>query len=62
MPYVSIQMFEGRTVETKRNLCNKIAQVVSEEIGVKPESVTVRIDEMKKENYYVAGELFIDKK
>lgn len=62
MPYVSIQMFEGRDVDTKRSLCQKIAQVVSEEIGVKPEAVTVRIDEMKKENYYINGELFLDKK
>ncbi|MFI3141614.1 MAG: tautomerase family protein [Clostridia bacterium] len=62
MPYVSIQMFEGRDVDTKRSFCQKIAQVVSEEIGVKPEAVTVRIDEMKKENYYINGELFLDKK
>lgn len=55
-------MFEGRDVDTKRSLCQKIAQVVSEEIGVKPEAVTVRIDEMKKENYYINGELFLDKK
>ncbi|MFI3231134.1 MAG: tautomerase family protein [bacterium] len=52
MPIVNIQMFEGRTLETKRSICEKVAKVVAEEADVKLESVTVLIEELKRENYY----------
>lgn len=61
MPNVTIQMFEGRSVETKRAICKKVAQAIAEETGVKFESVNIVFDEMKKENYFSNGELHADK-
>lgn len=60
MPNVTIQMFEGRSIDVKRNMCKRIAEVIAEETGLKPESVNIVIEEMKKENYFSSGKLFSD--
>lgn len=62
MPNVNIQMFEGRSIDIKRRICERVAEVIAEETGLKPESVNIVIEEMKKENYFSNGQLSIDKK
>lgn len=57
MPRITVQMFEGRTLEQKRALVAGITDVVTATCGVTAEHVTVVIDEMKKENYGSAGKL-----
>ncbi|MEC2290089.1 2-hydroxymuconate tautomerase [Bacillus licheniformis] len=60
MPYVTVQMLEGRTDEQKRNLVKKVTEAVSETTGVPAEKIAVIIEEMKKENYGVAGKRMSD--
>ncbi|MDY3706730.1 2-hydroxymuconate tautomerase [Vagococcus lutrae] len=55
MPIVTVQMLEGRTVEQKQALIKEVTQTVVKTTGAKQEAVTVVIEEMKKENYGVAG-------
>lgn len=60
MPFVTIEMVEGRTLEQKRELAEKITQVVAETVNVPPERVYVFIEDLKKENFAQAGKLLID--
>jgi 4-oxalocrotonate tautomerase len=60
MPYVTVQMLEGRTDEQKRNLVKKVTEAVSETTGAPAEKIAVIIEEMKKENYGVAGKRMSD--
>ena len=55
MPRITIQLFEGRTLEQKRKICKRITDVMCEEAGAHPDAVTIVIDEMSKENYSKAG-------
>ncbi|KAA6451062.1 4-oxalocrotonate tautomerase [Bacillus swezeyi] len=60
MPYVTVQMLEGRTDEQKRDLVKKVTDAVSETTGAPKEKIAVIIEEMKKENYGVAGKRMSD--
>lgn len=48
-------MLEGRTVEQKQALIKEVTETVVKTTGAKQEAVTVVIEEMKKENYGLAG-------
>lgn len=60
MPYVTVKMFEGRTDEQKRALCEKVTEAVVETTGAPAENVVVFIEEMSKSDYAVAGKRKID--
>ncbi len=60
MPYVTVKMFEGRTDEQKRALCEKVTEAVVETTGAPAERVTVFIEEMSKNNYAIAGKRLMD--
>lgn len=60
MPYVTIKMLEGRTEEQKKNICEKVAQTVSETTGAPVEKVTVFLEEMSKNHYAPAGKRLSD--
>lgn len=62
MPVVQIDIFEGRSVEQKRNLANAVTKAIVDSINCPREAVTIIIREMKRENYAKAGELYVDKK
>jgi len=55
MPVVTIQMMPGRTDEQKEKLIKGITKAF-EDIGVKPESLTIVIQEVPKSNWGVHGE------
>ncbi len=61
MPTVNIQLFEGRTVDVKRKLVEKLTGAITEVLNVSPEAVKIMITEMSRENMAVAGVLNIDK-
>ncbi|GAB1399666.1 hypothetical protein MASR2M79_20240 [Aminivibrio sp.] len=61
MPTVNIQLFEGRTLEQKRKLAEKLTGAVIEVLNVPSEAVRVTITEMSRENLAVGGVLNIDK-
>ena len=55
MPYVTVQMLEGRSDEQKRALCERVTEAVVETTGAPAEKVVVIIEEMKKTNHSVGG-------
>ncbi len=55
MPYVKIEMLEGRTSEQKRLLAEAVTETVCASLECKPESVWVVIDEKPASNWAVAG-------
>jgi 4-oxalocrotonate tautomerase len=61
MPLVQIEILEGRTVDQKRLLVEKVTQAIVESLGTPPEKVMIVIRDMAKENYATAGKLAGDK-
>ncbi|MGV8898542.1 MAG: 2-hydroxymuconate tautomerase [Burkholderiaceae bacterium] len=55
MPICQIHLLEGRTVEQKRLLIQKITEAMFESIGAKPETVRVILTEMPKEHFGIGG-------
>lgn len=62
MPIVQIEMLEGRTLEQKKLLVEKVTNAVVESVGAPPENVTIVIREMARENHAKAGILTSEKK
>lgn len=61
MPKVTIQIFEGRTLEQKRAMVAKVTDAIVETIGARREGVDITILEISKAQYAVGGELYCDK-
>lgn len=61
MPTVTVDLFRGRSLETKRELANKITQVITETCNCPPEAVTVKFVEGERENLAKGGVLYCDK-
>ncbi len=59
MPLVTIDMWEGRTVEQKRQLVKDITAAVCK-MGPPPESVTIILRDVPKHNWATAGNLSCD--
>lgn len=55
MPVVKVEMWEGRTVEQKEILIKAITKAFGE-IGVKPESLTIIIQDIPKTNWGMRGQ------
>lgn len=61
MPTFRIEMFEGRTVEQKRELVAVITQETCRVLDCDPGSVDIIIEDVKRHNWATAGELWSDK-
>lgn len=61
MPVVTIKIAKGRSVEQKRELAKKFCDTMVSVLGVKPEWVSIIIDEYDRENWSTGGELHSDK-
>lgn len=61
MPVVTIKIAKGRTTDQKRQLARAVTDAVAATIDVRPEWVTVLIEEFERENWATGGELHIDK-
>ena len=62
MPMIQVTMLEGRSVEQKRKLAQRLTDAMVEEAGAKREAVTVVIVEVSRESYATGGVLMADKK
>jgi 4-oxalocrotonate tautomerase len=61
MPIVNIHLMEGRSVEQKRELVDKVTKAVCESINVAPEQVRIILSDMSKNDFSIAGKLIADK-
>ena len=61
MPFINVRMAAGRTLEQKRELAAALTREAVRILDVKPEWVTVIIDEYPRENWASAGELHAEK-
>jgi 4-oxalocrotonate tautomerase len=62
MPLVQITLLQGRTVEQKRKVAERITQAMVEEAKVTKEAVVVTFIEVTREDYASGGVLMADKK
>lgn len=62
MPIVHVELFEGRSLEQKRELVRGITEVVARTCGVSPDGVHVLIEEKKRENWGRGSVLAVDRK
>ena len=60
MPYVIVEMFEGRTIEQKRAAAKAITDAIVEHLKTTPEATHVLFHELKRENSAHAGTLACD--
>jgi 4-oxalocrotonate tautomerase len=61
MPYVNIYLFEGRTVEQKKEMADKITNVISEVGKVPKEMVHILFIDLPKTNIAKGGIIQTDK-
>ena len=62
MPLLQVTMLEGRTVEQKRKVAERLTQVMVEEAKAAREAVVITFIEVTREDYASAGVLLADKK
>jgi 4-oxalocrotonate tautomerase len=60
MPYVIVEMYEGRSVEQKRAAAKAITDAIVEHLKTSPEATHVLFHELKRENSAQAGKLACD--
>ncbi|AEP10231.1 4-oxalocrotonate tautomerase [Micavibrio aeruginosavorus] len=60
MPIVQIHLIEGRTVDQKRALVEKVTAAVCETVNVTPEHVKIILSDMAKHDYAIGGVLKLD--
>ncbi len=61
MPIIRVEMFKGRSREQKRLLVRELTDTYVRVAGGKPESVTVILQDVDKEDWGAAGALMADK-
>ncbi len=62
MPVVTVQLWEGRTLDQKRALVEAITEAMIEHAGADPSGLHVILQEIPKENWARAGVLGVDRK
>ncbi|QGH37092.1 4-oxalocrotonate tautomerase [Gracilibacillus salitolerans] len=60
MPYVTVQMLEGRSDEQRKALIEKVTDAVVETTGATREKVVVFVEDIDKRNYGVGGKRLVD--
>jgi 4-oxalocrotonate tautomerase len=60
MPFITIEMREGRTMEQKRKLTAEITRVVSEICEVPEDRVWIFIEDLKPDAFGKGGKLLLD--
>ena len=61
MPAMTIKLFEGSSVEMKRELAEAITKETCRVLGCGPEAVDIVFEDVKKENWATAGKLWSDR-
>jgi 4-oxalocrotonate tautomerase len=61
MPVVRIEMYDGRSLDQKRQLVKEVTDVVARVTGNSPQGVHVIVEEVKRENWAIGGLLWPDR-
>ncbi|MEN3013943.1 MAG: 4-oxalocrotonate tautomerase [Endomicrobiia bacterium] len=61
MPVITVEMWEGRDIETKRELVEKLTQTTSKVLNCPEEAVIVIIYDIPKHNWAQSGKLASDR-
>ena len=61
MPIIDVTLFHGRDLETRRALVRALTDATREALGVPPDSVTVVLREVSREDLARGGVLFADR-
>lgn len=61
MPVVTIQLWEGRTLDQKRALVRAVTEAMVEHAGARSDGLHVIIQEVARENWGRAGVLGVDR-
>ena len=61
MPFVSIKIAKGRSLEQKRNLVRSVTEAISNAINIQPEKVWIQIEEFEPDNFATNGRLMLDR-
>lgn len=61
MPVVTIQLWEGQSVENRREMARGITEFLAPYMNNKPESITVVFQEVPLENWAAGGQLSADR-
>ena len=62
MPFIHVQLFEGRTTEQKRAFVEVVTKEAVRTLACSPDDVEIVFDEVKKSNWASAGRLHSDPK
>lgn len=57
MPFVKIELFEGRTQEQKNQIAREVTEVIARVAKAPKEAIHVMITDMPEGTYYPQGEL-----
>jgi 4-oxalocrotonate tautomerase len=57
MPLITIEMYAGRDIETKKKLIKDVTEVVAKDVNCPKEAVIILIRDMPKENWAIGGEV-----
>ncbi|MBO0424063.1 4-oxalocrotonate tautomerase [Enterococcus plantarum] len=55
MPFIHVELVEGRSEEQLTNMVKEITEVVSKNTGAPQENIHVIVNEMKKDRYAQGG-------
>ena len=61
MPVVTVELWEGRTLDQKRALVRAITDAMVEHAGARPDALHVILHEVPLENWARAGVLGVDR-
>ncbi len=58
MPVITVQLFEGRTIEQKRNYAKALTEATVQALGIDPGAVDVIFQDVKKSDWATGGVLW----
>ena len=61
MPVITIQMWEGQTIEKKRIMARGITELLTPYFNNRPDRITIVFQEVALESWALAGRLSIDR-
>ena len=61
MPFVTIQIYEGRSIEQKRKLVKAITDAMVEHLDAKPNNLNIIIQDISPSDWALGGQLGIDR-